>query len=449
MANTSDFRNGLIFRHKDNLWKIVEFLHVKPGKGGAFVRTKIKNIKTGQVVDETFRAGEKIEVIRIEARDFNYLYNDGSLYHFMDNETYDQISLTKEQVSDDVLDFLIENTTTVIAFNNDDPVNWELAEQISKHILKDETKSYMLEDKNDESNIESIFRAIQLNYESKLDSNISDIKLASKQEWASWIIESSKHFNFSKLDTSTSNLPINISNLQSSIIGMQVGNFAGGLAKNSWGMSVVGVILPRSEKLMINYENLFKRIDGLDVDKNNAIFAALSLEYVNLNLGKFTTPIEYLIDIINTSTSKLVEEIEKLNQDVEMDMNDINSLMQNFSESTSLDIENIFNGIFAPLAFFREAVSSIAKQYSNVDDLSIFNLLLDTSIGEYGESGLNQLISKINSFSNDAQRFIEYLEESKNPNSLIEILNDKELIPSEHELLDPLSWAARTSLPPI
>ncbi len=334
-------------------------------------------------------------------------------------------------------------------FNNDDPVNWELAEQISKHILKDETKSYMLEDKNDESNIESIFRAIQLNYESKLDSNISDIKLASKQEWASWIIESSKHFNFSKLDTSTSNLPINISNLQSSIIGMQVGNFAGGLAKNSWGMSVVGVILPRSEKLMINYENLFKRIDGLDVDKNNAIFAALSLEYVNLNLGKFTTPIEYLIDIINTSTSKLVEEIEKLNQDVEMDMNDINSLMQNFSESTSLDIENIFNGIFAPLAFFREAVSSIAKKYSKVDDLSIFNLLLDTSIGEYGESGLNQLISKINSFSNDAQRFIEYLEESKNPNSLIEILNDKELIPSEHELLDPLSWAARTSLPPI
>ena len=76
MANTSDFKNGLIFEHKNNLWKIVEFLHVKPGKGGAFVRTKLKNIKTGQVVDETFRSGEKINTIRIEARDYNYLYND-------------------------------------------------------------------------------------------------------------------------------------------------------------------------------------------------------------------------------------------------------------------------------------------------------------------------------------------------------------------------------------
>ena len=84
MASTSDFRNGLIINHKNNLWKIIEFLHVKPGKGGAFVRTKLKNVRTGQVVDETFRAGEKIETIRIEARNFNYLYNDGDLYYFMD-----------------------------------------------------------------------------------------------------------------------------------------------------------------------------------------------------------------------------------------------------------------------------------------------------------------------------------------------------------------------------
>ena len=66
MANTSDFKNGLIINHKNNLWKIVEFLHVKPGKGGAFVRSKLKNIRTGQLVEETFRAGEKIEVVRVE-----------------------------------------------------------------------------------------------------------------------------------------------------------------------------------------------------------------------------------------------------------------------------------------------------------------------------------------------------------------------------------------------
>ena len=73
MATTSDFRNGLILNHKNSLWKIIEFLHVKPGKGPAFVRTKIKNIKTGQIVDETFRAGQKIETVRIESKDYNYL----------------------------------------------------------------------------------------------------------------------------------------------------------------------------------------------------------------------------------------------------------------------------------------------------------------------------------------------------------------------------------------
>ena len=122
MANTSDFKNGLIFHHKNGLWKVVEFLHVKPGKGPAFVRTKLKNIKTGQVVDETFRSGEKFDIVKIEARDYNYLYSDGSFYTFMDSETYEQISLTKEQVGDNILDFLIENTKTTIAFDKDDPV---------------------------------------------------------------------------------------------------------------------------------------------------------------------------------------------------------------------------------------------------------------------------------------------------------------------------------------
>ena len=73
MANTADFKNGLIIERKNNLWKIVEFLHVKPGKGGAFVRSKLKNIRTGQVVDETFRAGEKIDIVRVVARDYTYL----------------------------------------------------------------------------------------------------------------------------------------------------------------------------------------------------------------------------------------------------------------------------------------------------------------------------------------------------------------------------------------
>jgi elongation factor P len=83
MANTSDFRNGLIFNHKNGLWKIVEFLHVKPGKGAAFVRTKLKNIETGRVVDHTFNAGTKIDPVRIETREYQYLYNDDMGFHFL------------------------------------------------------------------------------------------------------------------------------------------------------------------------------------------------------------------------------------------------------------------------------------------------------------------------------------------------------------------------------
>ncbi|MDP6570298.1 MAG: elongation factor P [Candidatus Marinimicrobia bacterium] len=133
MANTSDFRNGLILNHKNNLWKIVEFLHVKPGKGGAFVRSKLKNIRTGQVVDETFRAGEKVDVVRVEARNFTYLYNDGNSYVFMDQETFDQIHLSELQVKD-VLDFLLENTNTTIAFHGDDPIEVRIPQHMNVKI---------------------------------------------------------------------------------------------------------------------------------------------------------------------------------------------------------------------------------------------------------------------------------------------------------------------------
>ena len=130
MANTADFKNGLIIEHKKNLWKIVEFLHVKPGKGGAFVRSKLKNIRTGQVVDETFRAGEKIEIVRLEARDYTYLYDENSNYYFMDNESFEQISLNNNQVKD-VMEFLLENTKTTIAFNGSEPIEVRIPQHLN------------------------------------------------------------------------------------------------------------------------------------------------------------------------------------------------------------------------------------------------------------------------------------------------------------------------------
>ena len=98
MASTSDFRNGLTLVWNGDLWTIIEFQHVKPGKGGAFVRSKLKNVRTGRVLDNTFRAGEKVDTARVERRPHQYLYEDDLGLHFMNTETYEQISLPAESV---------------------------------------------------------------------------------------------------------------------------------------------------------------------------------------------------------------------------------------------------------------------------------------------------------------------------------------------------------------
>ncbi len=100
MADTSDFRNGLILRYKNDPYVIVEFQHVKPGKGGAFVRTTLKNMKTGRVLDNTFRSGESVDVIRVERRKYQYLYRDTAGLVLMDNETYEQITIQEELIGD-------------------------------------------------------------------------------------------------------------------------------------------------------------------------------------------------------------------------------------------------------------------------------------------------------------------------------------------------------------
>ena len=93
MANTSDIRNGLCIRYNHDIFKIIEFLHVKPGKGPAFVRTKLKSVTNGKVIDNTFSAGHKIDVVRVETNKYQYLYNDANIYHFMNTEDYNQISI--------------------------------------------------------------------------------------------------------------------------------------------------------------------------------------------------------------------------------------------------------------------------------------------------------------------------------------------------------------------
>ena len=121
MADTSDFRTGFTMRHKQGLWSIVEFQHVKPGKGPAFVRSKLKNIENGKVVEHTFRAGEKVEEVRLEKRNFQYLYPDGDFYVFMNTETYEQIQLHKETL-EDVIPYIKESDICSVLLMEGNPL---------------------------------------------------------------------------------------------------------------------------------------------------------------------------------------------------------------------------------------------------------------------------------------------------------------------------------------
>ena len=116
MVTAGDFRNGVTIEYEGNIFQIIEFQHVKPCKGAAFVRTKLKNIKTGGVIEKSFRPTEKFENAMIERKDMQYLYAD-DLYHFMDNETYDQIDLSAEQIGD-ALKFVKENEMVKIMSHN-------------------------------------------------------------------------------------------------------------------------------------------------------------------------------------------------------------------------------------------------------------------------------------------------------------------------------------------
>jgi elongation factor P len=125
VATTNDIKNGTVLRLDGQLWTVIEFQHVKPGKGGAFVRTKIKNVMTGKTIDKTFNAGLKIETANVDRRDFQYLYQDGADYVFMDTSTYDQITVGAEIVGD-AKDYMLENQNVLIASNDGQPLYIEL-----------------------------------------------------------------------------------------------------------------------------------------------------------------------------------------------------------------------------------------------------------------------------------------------------------------------------------
>jgi elongation factor P len=125
VATTNDLKNGLVLNLDGQLWTVIEFQHVKPGKGGAFVRTKLKNVLTGKVVDRTFNAGLKVDTATVDKRDMQYLYQDADSYVFMDKDTYDQINVPEATVGD-AAHFLLEGQDALVATHEGSPLYVEL-----------------------------------------------------------------------------------------------------------------------------------------------------------------------------------------------------------------------------------------------------------------------------------------------------------------------------------
>jgi elongation factor P len=125
VATTNDLKNGLVLNLDGQLWSVVEFQHVKPGKGGAFVRTKLKNVLSGKVVDRTFNAGTKVDTATVDKRDMQFLYKDGSDFVFMDSNTYDQMHVPGATVGD-AANFLLENQEAIVAVHEGTPLYIEL-----------------------------------------------------------------------------------------------------------------------------------------------------------------------------------------------------------------------------------------------------------------------------------------------------------------------------------
>ncbi|WP_308991911.1 elongation factor P [Mariniflexile litorale] len=126
MATTSDIRNGLCIRYNNDIYKIIEFLHVKPGKGPAFVRTKMRSVTNGKVLDNTFSAGHKLEDVRVETHKFQFLYNDGAYYHFMNTEDYTQIQLQESALDNPGLMKEGEVVTVIINAEDNMPLSVEM-----------------------------------------------------------------------------------------------------------------------------------------------------------------------------------------------------------------------------------------------------------------------------------------------------------------------------------
>ena len=334
-------------------------------------------------------------------------------------------------------------------FNNDDEnVNWKLAEQISNHINKEGQTDYLLS--NQDLNYQEIFRVIQLSDENlgELNNSPKEISILDSKEYGIWFLNSIKNFDFSDLQMIDSSA-MGLAGNKSSLIGMQLGNIAGFLSKNTWGLSHFGIILPKNDKLAINKKNFDLRIEQFEIDEKEATMALILLEFVALSLGNYSAPFSYVVTQMKKSNEELLEQIKNIEPNFDAtNFSNPEELMQNIPQLNNFDMESILDSIFAPLSFYRSVIKSISKNILNIIDSSVIDLVMDLGlVSNQGPTSDFEL--KISKYDEASDGFIKFLNNSSNQLSLLEIIADEDLIPSIEELNDPISWAARTSLPPI
>jgi len=325
--------------------------------------------------------------------------------------------------------------------NNDDGVNWKLAKQINNHLNKEEIQNTF---SNKEVNYEEIFKVISLN---NSNSDILDFNLLTAKKWGDWFLDSIQHFDFSVL--SNNNLDFGFGNMQSSILGMQLGNLSAFIAKNTFGLSHFGIVLPRSQTLAINHLNFDKRIEQFDINLNESVMALMMLELVTLSLGNYTAPFQFLIEKLNESNSSLITSIQDNTSKIDFEnISNPQEIMNSIPEINNFDIDSFFDPVLGPLSFYREVIKLKSKEILNFMDSSVIDLVMDLTF-PFENSSIESFEQKLSGYEESSKAFIDFLNNSLNEFTLDEIMSDVNLIPSLEELLDPISWAARTSLPPI
>ena len=334
-------------------------------------------------------------------------------------------------------------------FNNDDgDVNWNLASQINNHINKESEENFLLS--NSEMNYEEIFRAIQLNNQS-LDvpyKDIENLQILNSKEYGNWFLDSVKHFDFSDLNIANSS-PFNLRGAQSSLIGMQLGNISGFLSKNTWGLSHFGIVLPRSNSLAINKLNFESRITKFEIDDKEATMALMALEFIALSFGKFNAPFLFVLEQMKKSNDNLIESLGEIKPDIDpSSFSNPEEIFSNMPELNNFNFDSIFDSIFAPLSFYRQVIKKATKEFLNYIDPSVIDLVADLDLVGTNEN-ISDFENKISNYDEKSENFIKYLIDSESQYSTTDILSNIDLLPSSSEIEDPISWSARTSLPPI